>query len=238
MGHLKDDNGGNNFTGTSYNGDRGLDRERFPENEVPTQKPTISHAELMKMGQDWIDAMGGRFRGGLSCGCQDLTYAFHVDYVNVINVNIGPVVGQYVTMAQNPNGVEIPLEISESGEVTGQGTMTMGGQGYVAVPSVGGCTGQSQHQFLIRANAQLQEGSEEARGEDEQLHAKLDCNKIQMQSSAQCPYRSASQNTTDQCAMAVTLDFAPPTENSSKALVYPGPMPGSQATLTTTIVKK
>ena len=39
MGHLKDDNGGNNFAGTAFNGDRGLDRTMFPEKEVPTGNP-------------------------------------------------------------------------------------------------------------------------------------------------------------------------------------------------------
>jgi hypothetical protein len=48
LGHLKDDNGGNNFAGTAFNGDRGLNRGldpkdkdliAYPEKEVPTQKP-------------------------------------------------------------------------------------------------------------------------------------------------------------------------------------------------------
>jgi hypothetical protein len=242
MGHMKDDNGGNNFTGTSYNGDRGLDRDLFSESEIPTQKPSVSHAELMRMGQEWIDAMGGRFHGGPSCGCEDQSYALQVDYVSVVNLNMGPISGQYTTTSNgsggNPIGVEIPLEIKESGEMTGQALMTMGGQGNVMVPRVGTCTGQSQQQFLIHATAHLEEGPEESHGADEKLHAKLECDKIQFQSSAQCPYAAGSQDTTNQCAMAATMDFIPASVNASKALIYPLPMPNSQATLTTTIVKK
>ena len=238
LGHMTDDNGGNNFTGTSYNGDRGLDRERFTEAEVPTQKPSISHAQLMTMAHDWVDAMGGRFRGGLACGCEKQEYALQVDYKINLNLNFGPLTGQYATSAgANSNGVEIPLEIGESGEVTGQGMMTLGGNGYVAMPGVG-CTGQSQQQYQIRANAQLQEGDEQARGQDERLHAQLDCSKVQLQSSAQCAYAGGSQNTTNQCAMAVTMDFVPATVSASQTYIYPMPTPNSQATLTTTIIKK
>ncbi|HMH06040.1 MAG TPA: hypothetical protein VK579_05085 [Terriglobales bacterium] len=69
MGHLKDDNGGNNFGGTAFNGDRGLDRTMYPEKDVPTERPRITHAALMKLGQDWVDAMGGEFQGDRECGC-------------------------------------------------------------------------------------------------------------------------------------------------------------------------
>jgi hypothetical protein len=155
---------------------------------------------------------------------------------------MGPISGQYTTTSKgaggNPIGVEIPLEVKESGELTGQATMTMGGQGDVVVPRVGTCTGQSQQQFLIHATAQLEEGPEESQGADEKLHAKLECDQIHLQSSAQCPYAGGSQDTNNQCAMAATMDFIPANVNSSKALIYPLPLPDSQATLTTTIIKK
>ena len=66
-GHLKDDNGGNNFAGTAFKGDRGLDKGSF--GDLPPAPPSISHAALMRLGQDWIDAMGGAFKGDESCGC-------------------------------------------------------------------------------------------------------------------------------------------------------------------------
>lgn len=67
LGHLKDDNGGNNFSGTAFNGDRGLDPETF---DIPAVPPSISHAALMRLGQDWVDAMGGSFQGDETCGCE------------------------------------------------------------------------------------------------------------------------------------------------------------------------
>jgi hypothetical protein len=69
IGHLKDDNGGNNFSVTAFNGDRGLDRQSLRDYGVPIQKPSISHQALLKLGQDWVDAMGGELKGDEACGC-------------------------------------------------------------------------------------------------------------------------------------------------------------------------
>jgi hypothetical protein len=67
LGHLKDDNGGNNFGGTAFKGDRGLDPEVY---DIPLSPPSISHAALMRLGQDWVTAMGGSFQGDENCGCE------------------------------------------------------------------------------------------------------------------------------------------------------------------------
>jgi hypothetical protein len=68
IGHLTDDNGGNNFTGTSYNGDRALDHDQF--GEIPAAPPSISHEALLQLGKNWVTAMGGEFKGDESCGCE------------------------------------------------------------------------------------------------------------------------------------------------------------------------
>jgi len=67
IGHLEDDNGGNNFGGTAFNGDRGLDPEIY---DSPPAPPSISHAAVMRLGHDWVNAMGGEFQGDESCGCE------------------------------------------------------------------------------------------------------------------------------------------------------------------------
>ena len=86
MGHIKDDNGGNNFAGTAFNGDRGLDRKMFSEKEVPTQKPHILKPAFMKLGQDWIDAMGGEFKGDQGCGCEPEHFA--IQYSSTTDISI------------------------------------------------------------------------------------------------------------------------------------------------------
>src|SRR5262249_25514413 len=61
--------GGNNFAQTAFNGDRGLDPDQYSD-AVPRQPPSISKEAFFKLGQDWINAMGGKFQGDESCGCE------------------------------------------------------------------------------------------------------------------------------------------------------------------------
>jgi hypothetical protein len=63
LGHLQDDNGGNAFTATAFLGNRGV------ESLAPIP-PSISHAAFTRMGREWIDALGGEFKGDESCGCE------------------------------------------------------------------------------------------------------------------------------------------------------------------------
>jgi hypothetical protein len=70
IGHLKNDNGQPNFAGTAFYGNRGLDQDSMDDEHLQVQPPSITHAALMKLGQDWIDAMGGKFQGDEGCGCE------------------------------------------------------------------------------------------------------------------------------------------------------------------------
>ena len=78
LGHLKDDNGGNAFGKTAFNGDRGLDPDIYGPDEngrafVEADPPSargLTHDELMRRGQDWVAAMGGSFKGDEGCGCE------------------------------------------------------------------------------------------------------------------------------------------------------------------------
>lgn len=63
IGHLQDDNGGNAFTKTAFSGNRGIDG-------LAPKPPSISHAALIRMGREWIGAMGGQFKGDEGCGCE------------------------------------------------------------------------------------------------------------------------------------------------------------------------
>ena len=66
IGHMTDDNGGNNFTATAYRGDRGLDPDRY---DIQSAPPTISHQTFIQLGRKWVAAMGGELEGDESCGC-------------------------------------------------------------------------------------------------------------------------------------------------------------------------
>jgi hypothetical protein len=71
LGHVKYDEGGfANFSGTSFYGNRGLSEEDLEGFNVKIQPPSITHAAVLKLGQDWVNAMGGKFQGDVSCGCE------------------------------------------------------------------------------------------------------------------------------------------------------------------------
>lgn len=68
LGHLKDDNGDNNFSMTAFTGNRGLNEEWYAKG-YPPAPPSMSHEAFRALGKAWIDAMGGKFEGDESCGC-------------------------------------------------------------------------------------------------------------------------------------------------------------------------
>jgi hypothetical protein len=130
LGHIKDDNGGNNFADTAFNGDRGLDRTMFPEKEVPTQKPHITHAALMKLGQDWVASMGGEFKGDKSCGCEPLNFALRYSTQTKISLD-------QIEYGLGMDPVDIPLTFNDDGTFTGDGAGSIQAGGVAE-----GCTGQ------------------------------------------------------------------------------------------------
>ncbi|HYX46479.1 MAG TPA: hypothetical protein VE820_06635 [Sphingomicrobium sp.] len=74
LGHVTDDNGGNNFAQTAFNGNRGLNADQYLDPGGPTyvapKPPSISHQALLQLAQEWVNAMGGKFQGDESCGCE------------------------------------------------------------------------------------------------------------------------------------------------------------------------
>jgi hypothetical protein len=91
LGHLRDDNGGSNFAKTAFNGDRGLNPKEIKAYNVTILGPAISHAEELKLAQDWISAMGGKFQGDESCGCEPVhpLWSGEISYVNTITQDHG-----------------------------------------------------------------------------------------------------------------------------------------------------
>ena len=132
LGHLKDDNGANNFAGTAFNGDRGLDRKMFPEKEVPTEKPHISKAAFMKLAQDWIDAQGGEFKGDKACGCEPEHFAIQFSSTTTIDM-------QQFHHESVMGPVKIPIDFKDDGSFDGAATSVFNAGGGIV-----DCTEQSQ----------------------------------------------------------------------------------------------
>jgi hypothetical protein len=147
IGHLTDDNGGNNFAGTAFNGDRGLDRDQYPPEEVPTEKPRIQQKDLLKLAQNWVDSTGGEFKGDKSCGCEPVHYAIRVSTVN--DISVGPV---HRTSVMQP--VDVPITFDDDGTFKGDGAANF--QGTATSPQ---CIGTSGSGLTFHASGQAIETS-------------------------------------------------------------------------------
>ena len=88
IGHLRNDNGRTNFAGTAYYGNRGLGEADLEGFQVKPAPPSITHKELMQLGQDWLNAMGGKFQGDESCGCE-LTHALWSGQIHYVDQTTG-----------------------------------------------------------------------------------------------------------------------------------------------------
>ena len=183
MGHLQDDNGGNNFGGTAFNGDRGLDREMYSESDVPTEKPHISHTELLRLGQDWVDALGSEFKGDKSCGCRPAHYAIRLSILN--ETNFGAV---HRTSVMRP--VEVPIVFDDNGAFSGDGAANFQAAG-IAAP----CSGQSTSNLTFHVSGRAVERSEE-----HSMHFQLENSSPTVSHGViQCPVIGgvSTQNTTE-----------------------------------------
>ena len=132
LDHFTRDEGKDNFTGTAFKGDRGLDRTMYPESEVPTQPPShISAAGLVALVKSWIATTGGEFKGDKSCGCEPAHYALRYSTSSKISLN-------EIEQSSAMEPVDIPLTFNDDGTFTGDeaGSFQTGG---VAV----GCSQQS-----------------------------------------------------------------------------------------------
>jgi hypothetical protein len=145
LGHLKDDNGGNNFAGTAFNGDRGLDLTVF--REVRVEKPRIKQEDLLKLAQNWVDSTGGEFKGDTSCGCKPVHYAIRVSTVN--DISVGP--AHRISVMQP---VDIPITFDDDGTFKGDGAAKF--QATAASPQ---CVGTAGSGLTFHASGQAIETS-------------------------------------------------------------------------------
>lgn len=190
VGHITDDNGFNNFAGAAFNGDRGLDRSMYPESEVPTEKPTISHAALLKLGKDWVATTDGEFQGDKSCGCEPAHYAIRVSVLNEINIGIA-----HHTSALAP--VDIPITFADDGTFSGDGELKYQGAG-----SAGACTEQTGSQFKVHVSGKAKQTADE-----HSMNVKFEKSSPTVTTmSAQCPYH-APIGTQTANAEPVSLQF-------------------------------
>ena len=237
MGHMIRDNGAPKFIETALIGKRGMtDADLAPDKAEPP--PIREHPQVVQLGQQWVDAMGGRFHGDTWCGCKKQSYVLRLDWEQTLNLNLGFINGQDKKTSGAPNkpGVDIPLTAKEPKVFTGEGRLAIRQQGQY-MTGMGGCSGQGQINFDVKVTARIDEGEEKNRGQDDKMHVTFECKRADDDASGACPRGSGSMEASGCQANGVQLDFDPPTVGSSQSKEFPSPMPNSQTKMTATILK-
>lgn len=221
LGHLKDDNGGHNFAGAAFNGDRGLDRVMFPETEVPTEKPHISHSAFLKLGHDWIDAMGGEMRGNEDCGCKPLHYAIRLSAVTTVVLED---VDYESTMGQ----VDIPITFADDGTFTGEATAEFEGGGAVT-----DCTAQGQGTRTMKVSGKAVETAHK-----QSMHLEVKTGSpLEVSGSFHCPERSGGVQKSVQSSDTLAVDIKGDV-GEAKDVLMPSPGPELKSTSHIEIVQR
>jgi hypothetical protein len=160
IGHLIDDNGNSKFTETAFLGTRGLNKRGrdLVDNYVDEPPKFITHGGLINLGMDWINAMGGAFKGDIDCGCEPSKYAVRVTYDQDITMPM-----THFTKKMGP--VDIPITFRDDGSFEGEQTVFFNGSGIAYV-----CTGDSISAMNLRvagtATEQFQKNRMELRMEN------------------------------------------------------------------------
>jgi hypothetical protein len=220
VGHITDDNGFNNFAGAAFNGDRGLDREMYPESDVPTEKPKISHEALLQLGKDWVATTDGEFQGDKTCGCEPAHYAVRVSVLNEINIGIA-----HHTSALAP--VDIPITFADDGTFSGDGDLNYHGAG-----RAGACSEQTGSQLNVHVSGKARETADE-----HSMNVVFEKSSPAVTTmSAQCPYVGTIGNqATNADPVSVHMDFTGEVEET-RDYQMPG-VPGVSSTMHVEIVK-
>ncbi len=225
-GHLKDDNGGNNFGGTAFNGDRGLNRAIqdgtiiYTEKEVPTMKPHITHEQLEQLGKKWVASTGGEFQGDKDCGCEPAHYAIRMSIFN--QTNLIPV---QRTSVMQP--LDVPIVFKDEGTFSGDSVANFQAAG-TAAP----CVGQGSSTLAFHISGLAIETSEK-----QSMHFQIETSSPTVSNATiHCPVIGGinTRNTTQQ-KMALPFDFK---GDVGEAFDYHMPaIPGHTSTLHMEIVK-
>jgi hypothetical protein len=223
IGHLTDDNGNSNFTGTAFLGNRGLNDQG--QSHVDKYKPEpprgMTQGGLISLGNDWIAATGGEFKGDVDCGCEPMHYSLRIS--SQTDTHFGIVNGHH---AMTP--VEVPITFHDNGTFTGEQVQaSFQGNATAAM-----CQGQYASSMVLKVSGDATE-------EWNKNFMNIKVEKASPTTSnfaGQCPHASAANTATEPTPAAVSLSL---TGKVRETLDYfmPSP-PGVTTKIHTEIVKR
>lgn len=112
LGHMTDDEGGDNFTATAFAGTKGL-------SDHPIAKPRVTHAQLLALGNAWTQVTDGEWQGFRDCGCSPVKYALRVSAITTIPSD--------PSFRNQMGPVDIPIEFEDDGTFSGDSAVRMRG---------------------------------------------------------------------------------------------------------------
>ena len=223
IGHLTDDNGNSNFTGTAFLGNRGLNDQgqSHVDNYTPQPPRRITQGGLISLGKDWVAASGGEFKGDVDCGCEPLHYSLKIS--SATDIHFGIVNSHH---AMTP--VEVPITFHDDGTFAGEETQAnFHGDGTAAM-----CQAQYASSMAMKVSGDATE-------EWKKNFMNIKVEKASATTSTfagQCPNRSASNTDTEPTPAAINLSLTGRVRETLDYLV-PSP-PGVTSKVHTEIVKR
>lgn len=148
IGHLIDDNGNSKFTEVAFEGTRGLNDagRALVDRYLPEPPKRITQGGLINQAMDWINAMGGEFKGDVDCGCEPHHYAVRV--FSSTNVNLGIVHAK----SAMPAPMEIPITFHDDGSFNGEAVLYFNGTEMVSY-----CSGQTTSVISVKVSGRATE---------------------------------------------------------------------------------
>jgi hypothetical protein len=133
IGHLKDDNGIDNFVGTAFNGNRGLTVSAQDKGFKLEPPVGISHAGLIALGGKWSESTGGEFKGDTDCGCNDDPPRYAIRLSQSTEIAIATI--HHTSFLKQ---LEVPITFEDDGTFSGDAEGA-----YEASGTAAGCNEQS-----------------------------------------------------------------------------------------------
>ncbi len=213
MAHMIRDNGGDKFIEVGLAGTRGM------SDTNPEPPPGWTHDKLIKLSQEWVDAMGGGYHGDEECGCVPAHYAVRMSVSNETNRGL-----LHHKSALQP--LDIPITFEDDGTFSGEAVANFKGAAVVSP-----CAGQYTDSLKVRASGQAIETTDE-----QSMRLKLENTSPDVSSvSIQCPYGGANKQSTHSEKTILPFDLK---GNVGEFLDYSMPnIPGFVSTTHLEIVK-
>lgn len=88
--------------------------------KYPAPPVGLTHEDLIRMAQDWVDTQGGEFRGGPDCGCKKHHYAIGVKETGVGDRGVANGFHSHSTLSGQG---DIPITFKDDGSFAGEATL-------------------------------------------------------------------------------------------------------------------